>query len=359
MDIHCEQILSEYRDNLDTYRRLGEIVPRLLRHLIEDNDIIVDNVVARVKEENSLRGKLKLKGEKYRSIKDITDIVGARVITFYNDDVDLIAAKVEETFEIDWENSVDKRKMHDPHHFGYMSKHYICRIPKELYREANFPGLNEIRFEIQLRTALQHVWASIEHEIGYKTQIEVPSRFVRSLSRLSSLLELADDEFMRIRDKVEEHRLNVHSLIDRKEYAEVKLDGDSFNYYITSNPFGSLNERISKINNAEISTSGTQSKYYEILKNFGFETLKDIEEMKEKYSEQAYRLAYLQMNGKDLDIFSSSLALKNLCAVYIAENGGGENELCAFLKQLNGNKSNTLNSAKRLLQQIEKIKDAN
>lgn len=356
MDLHCEKILSEYRNNKDTYNRLKEVVPMLLLNLIKGRHIMVDNVLARVKEEESLRGKLALKGEKYGSIQDITDILGARVITFYNDDVDLIASGIEDTFEIDWDNSVDKRKMHDPNHFGYMSNHYICRIPSELYSRADCPQLNQIWFEIQLRTALQHVWATIEHEIGYKSKIEVPPRFTRYLSRLSGLLELADDEFQMIRERIEDYRQNVHAQIDRKQYAEVKLDGDSFNYYLTTDPFGSLNERISTINHAEISAASL-NKYYEILKKFGFETLQDIEDMKEKYSQQAYLLAYLQMHGKDLDIFSSSLALKNLCLVYIVDNGGRENELCVFLKQLYGEKSHTLLSAKRLLQQVEKVRE--
>lgn len=355
MDRHCEYILEEYRENLETYTHLKDVVFMLLSKLVKENGLYVENVEARVKAEDSLCGKLELKGEKYASIKNITDILGARIITFYNDEVDVIAAIVEKNFEIDWTNSIDKRKTYDPYTFGYMSNHYICRVPSELYHEDDNPQLNEIWFEIQLRTALQHVWATIYHEIGYKSNAEIPSDFIRSLSRLSGVLELADDEFYQIRVNIEKYRKSIYELIAQGKFDEVRLDGDSFNYYLSTNPFQGLNERISKINNAEICVT-SENKYYEILKKFGFNTLQDIEELKAKYSEKAYQLAFLQMHGKDLDIFSSSLALKNLCAVYMLENGGGEKEMCEFLIHLYGEKRNTLSSAQRLISQIQEMK---
>ena len=134
MDLHTELILEEYREALPVFEKMQAEVTRILREALDRNGLVVTAVVSRIKTEDSLAGKLALKGNKYASLSDITDILGARIITFYTDDVDRIAAMAEQTFEIDWANSVDKRRLHELDSFGYNSLHYICRLPGYDYR---------------------------------------------------------------------------------------------------------------------------------------------------------------------------------------------------------------------------------
>ena len=55
-----------------------------------------------------------------------------------------------------------------------------------------FEGL---KCEIQIRSVLQHAWAEIEHDLGYKSELTIPKEVRRSFSRLAGLLELGDKEF--------------------------------------------------------------------------------------------------------------------------------------------------------------------
>ena len=202
LDPHSEELLQQYRNLLPVYTQMADVIPEKLKGFIDEAGFLVAAIEHRVKTEASLAGKLQKKGGKYRDIFDITDLVGIRVITFYIDDVDKVASILERLFEIDWANSIDKRKAHEIDSFGYLSLHYICRIPESAYYDPEHPELNKIRFEVQMRTVLQHAWANMNHDTGYKSGVEIPIVYMRNMSRLAGMLELVDDEFSRIRREI-------------------------------------------------------------------------------------------------------------------------------------------------------------
>lgn len=354
LDLHCTMMLEEYRENKESYRKILDISTGCIRKLLKKNRLFVTAVEGRVKEEASLAGKLELKGYKYQTLSDITDIIGTRVITFYTDDVDKVAALCENNFDIDWENSVDKRKMHQLDSFGYMSLHYICRIPKEMYFEPEHPEINEIRFEIQLRTTLQHMWANMNHDCGYKGDVEIPVEHLRNMNRLAGVLELADDEFSRIRTAVNDYRRQVQGLVASGKFAEVSLDVDTFRSYLNMKPFDKLNKRIAAINQAEIQDASLMP-YLRIFKYLGFKTLGDLEDLKKNSSDDAYQLATLEIGGTDLDIISATVAVQDLCIVHILKSGQGEQGLTGFFDELNGPSAYNKTRAARLVEKTARL----
>ena len=325
LDPHAQELLAQYKSHLPEYRQMAELIPEKLKEAFDEAGIIVAAVEHRVKTESSLAGKLKLKGGKYKDIFDITDLVGIRVITFYIDDVDKVASILERMFEIDWENSIDKRKAHEIDSFGYLSLHYICRMPE----------FKNIRFEVQMRSILQHAWANMNHDTGYKSGVEIPVIYRRNMSRLAGMLELVDDEFSRIRRELADYRRNVQNLVASGNLGEVQLDGDSFKSYLQIGPFDALSTRIASINQAEIQ-SVDLSRFLGLFKAMGFKTLGDIDNLVKEYSDAAYQIACFQMGITDLDILSSSVAPQNLCTAYILKNGGGRAGLKLMLDALNG-----------------------
>ena len=332
MDFHSRIILDEYEEKLPVIQRLEQLVKNTLQDALDRNNLIVTAVKTRIKTPDSLAGKLALKGSKYHSLSDITDILGARIITFYTDDVDRIAAMAEQLFDIDWENSVDKRRLHDTDSFGYNSLHYICRLPKSVIDD---PEINAIRFELQLRTTLQHAWASINHDIGYKTGVEIPREYLRQMNRLAGMLEMADDEFSRIRTEINNYRRRVSQLVQNGKLDDVQLDGDTFRSYLEARPFDSLNRRIAAINQAEIQEVSLDI-YLRVFLALGCKTLGDINRLKKRYAEDAYALARHQLGNTDLDIISSSVGIQNICIVCILATGGGRIGLTRLFTALNG-----------------------
>lgn len=82
LDMHCEMLLNEYHEKLPIYEKMKTVVLDLLRSCLDKNNILVSGIEARVKSEQSLIGKLELKGYKYHTLEDITDVLGARIITY-------------------------------------------------------------------------------------------------------------------------------------------------------------------------------------------------------------------------------------------------------------------------------------
>lgn len=351
LDLHSEMILDEYREKRPLFEKLQAVVDGEIRRIVADNHLYVTAMESRIKKEKSLAGKLELKGHKYATLSDITDILGCRIITFYTEEVDKIAALIEKNFEVDWDNSVDKRRLLDLDRFGYMSLHYICRLPLERCED---PEMHEYRFEVQMRTALQHVWATINHDLGYKTDIEIPREHLRNMNRIAGMLELADEQFSRIRMEITDYRRQVQALVADGDFDRVPLDGDTFRSYLELDPFHKLADRIASINQAEIYRDNLMP-YLQVLLRMEFKTLGDLERLVHDYSDDAYQLALHQISGTDLDIMALSVTLQNLCCVYALRKGAGVNGLEYIFNSLGSNTEANRSRAERLYRQAKKI----
>ena len=353
-DPHTEELLSQYRNLLPVYAQMAKAIPEKLKECFSEADIIVAAVENRIKTEDSLKGKLCLKGMKYHEIHDVTDIVGLRVVTFYTDDVDKVASVLERLFEIDWENTIDKRKVHEIDSFGYLSLHYICRIPESALTDPEHPELNRIRFEVQIRTVLQHAWANMNHDTGYKSGVEIPKVYLRNMSRLAGMLELVDDEFSRIRRELSDYRRRVQNLVASGNLHDVLLDGDSFRSYLALGPFDALNSRIAAINQAEIQSVDLSS-FLPLFNIMGFNTLGDVDALVKDYSDAAYQISCFQIGMTDIDILSTSVGPQNLCMAFILKNGGGRAGLKRMLDILNGSSPGNESMAAFLAEQMQEL----
>lgn len=121
--------------------------------------------------------------------RQITDVVGLRVITYVQRDVDAVAGLLGADLRV-----IDDRDMGRETaragRFGYSSRHLLVQTDAGVVAQ------------VQVRTVLQHAWAEFEHDIRYKGTVptELASDFDRRFTLAAGLLELADQEFATIRD---------------------------------------------------------------------------------------------------------------------------------------------------------------
>ncbi|MBR5308809.1 MAG: (p)ppGpp synthetase [Clostridia bacterium] len=350
MNLKCRLILEDYRKQRDDFLKLGDTVQEMLSDITRDLGISVLAIEHRVKAENSLAGKLERKGDRYNALEDITDILGCRVICFLSDEIDKIGQRVEESFVIDRENSSDKRALIQEDAFGYLSLHYICSLP---FGDKWPDEICGKKFEVQIRTILQHAWSAIHHDIGYKSDFGVPREIRRQFARLAGLLELADDEFVRARDNMVGYTESIRQRIKTDDADDVAINMISLKEYVQHNKkMQSLIAEIADIAGAEIHEIDPES-YIPQLAFLGVEKLGDIEKMIIENHSLAISLAKNALSAADLDIVSSSVALRFLCRAELLNKSYDFDRIVEFLKISLGTKEKAERQAKHLLRQKE------
>lgn len=226
-------LVSDYDIKREIYNSFAKTVSDLIERLMAAKSISHHSISFRCKTRESLERKIDIK-QSYESLEDITDLAGVRIITHFADDVDVVASMVESEFKIDKVNSIDKRASLDPDRFGYLSLHYVVSLKKERDTLQEYSAFKSLKLEIQIRSILQHTWAEIEHDIGYKSSVEVPRGIRRKFSRMAGLLELADQEFAAIR--VELGKYKITSAAEAiKNPERVLLDKVTYIDFVTQN----------------------------------------------------------------------------------------------------------------------------
>ena len=127
-----------------------------------------ESITGRIKKPISIIGKLK-KLNLDVSLENIErylhDVAGIRVICTFQKDIYILAEKLSAQDDI----RVIARKdyIKNPKPNGYRSLHLIVEIPVFFAEEKKF-----MQVEVQFRTIAMDFWASVEHKIYYKKEID-------------------------------------------------------------------------------------------------------------------------------------------------------------------------------------------
>ena len=134
-------------------------------------------------------------------IKDyLSDLIGIRVVCIYEDQISHIADALGGQFDI--LNITDKISLQEktPNMFGYKGLHMDVEYNEKINTSAavEHQVLFGIKFEVQIRSLIQDAWSVLDHKIKYKKSI--PADLKRRINVLAALFELADREFIEIRN---------------------------------------------------------------------------------------------------------------------------------------------------------------
>lgn len=208
---------------LGRHARLTETIEPLVRTILLDAGIPVLAVTGRTKSRKSVEQKCKIKNY-VNPERELTDLTGIRAIVYVESDVARAVALIRSAFRLDEKNSVDKDKLLSVKEAGYRSVHLICDIGPAREGLKEYAGFTSLKFEIQVRTVLQHAWAELEHDKNYKFQEGLPEGMQRQLYLHAGLLELADRGLDRLAQEIDRY---AESLREKAEKGDLSSTIDA------------------------------------------------------------------------------------------------------------------------------------
>jgi putative GTP pyrophosphokinase len=256
------------------YKQLAQKISSIVQEVMEIEKLNFHNVTYRAKEIDSFSKKLE-KPKYDQPFNQITDLAGIRIICYVEDDVQKVCSVIEKLFTIDKENSLDKSTELGIDKVGYKSVHYVCELPNNRTQLLEYSRFKGLKFEIQIRTILQHSWAEIEHDKNYKFSGELPKEIKRRFKLLAGSLELADREFNRLSVEIDKYSKTVKERTERGEL-NIPINSTSLKQYLATK----YNKEI-KLGLIEphFATSTKESQIIRELNNFGLKTLYELDKI--------------------------------------------------------------------------------
>jgi len=158
-----------------------------------------------------------------KSILEVQDLVGIRIILLFQRDAEKIAQIIRENFDIISEYNPGE-KLED-NQFGYSSLHQVTKLRNEWLKTPTLKDFKDISAEIQIRTLAQHAWAETSNILQYKKEDSVPKPLKRTIGRISAVLELIDLEFERALSDRETYKHQIqHTDFSNNLIEELNVD---------------------------------------------------------------------------------------------------------------------------------------
>ena len=196
----------ENGDGIDSWKEVTLVYSAALRQMETKMQILndefqhvhqynpIEHIKARIKTPESIVKKLKRYGQEStidNMVKYINDIAGIRIICSFTSDIYRIADMIRDQRDI--KVIAVKDYITYPKASGYKSYHMIVSIPVYLSDRTV-----DTKVEVQIRTVAMDFWASLEHQLRYKSDVEIPEHVSEDLKKCADVIAETDQEMQRI-----------------------------------------------------------------------------------------------------------------------------------------------------------------
>ena len=169
----------------------------------------IRHIESRLKSPESIVAKLRKRGKPLTiasALENINDIAGVRVVCRYIDDVYAVADMLLRQPDVTLVKMQDYIKT--PNYNGYRSLHLDLKVPVYFSDRTEY-----VLAEVQIRTVAMDFWASLEHKLKYKKDIDTAQVISQDLCFCAELISQLDGRMQQIRERLEEKKDNTQSNI--------------------------------------------------------------------------------------------------------------------------------------------------
>lgn len=196
-DEQYRKVILIYELALKSLETKLHIIEAEFKNFLPHNPI--DHIATRIKSPESIMNKMKKKSCQmtYQDMMEhINDIAGMRIVCSFENDIDTIVEILESFSDI----KILKRKnyIENVKESGYRSYHLIVNVPINFLQEIIY-----VKVEIQVRSIGMHFWASLEHQLKYKTKNNLSPSNSRELIKYAKTIAKIDQSMLAINAKKE------------------------------------------------------------------------------------------------------------------------------------------------------------
>jgi len=323
-----EKVLAEFDGRVGQFEDLRDRTKDLIERILEEEHLRIHSVQGRVKNRDKLKAKYLNPEKDYKCLSDMPDVVGLRVITYYSDEIDIVAEVIRREF--DRNSPDDDKRQNEPGHFGYSALHLDCSYLAIRLQQTEYRRFAQTRFEVQVTTILGHAWSEMHHG-WYDDRNSSPPDEERIFHRLAAVLELADKEFLAVKHE-RTQREQVASVRVASKAPATKISSESLTEFIDKTPeVTALEEEFAKLFGRELRPaikSAEAERLARVVRAAGIETVEGLEKslsanesaLREYLVRCAPMLAALQRSEPPRKL-SRGLSVYHLCLFLFGSKG--------------------------------------
>lgn len=159
---------------------------------------VIDHTMSRIKKPESIIKKLESKNcdLTYRNlVENINDIAGLRVICSFKDDIFTIVDVLKNMPDLNIIS--EKDYVTKPKKSGYSSYHLIVEVSVPFMKQ-----IIPVKSEIQIRTMAMDFWASLEHDLKYKSNNKISKKVSNELVKCAKIINQMDNQMITINNDI-------------------------------------------------------------------------------------------------------------------------------------------------------------
>jgi len=165
---------------------------------VRNNRNPIETIKSRIKSPKSIVKKLRKRNLEVslESVEEnLSDVAGVRIICSFIDDIYYVARLFAQQDDVRVIEIKDYIKNPKPN--GYRSYHMIVEIPVFFSNEKKY-----VKVEVQIRTMAMDFWASLEHQVKYKKDIENPETVEIRLKECADVIAASDAKMLDIAKQI-------------------------------------------------------------------------------------------------------------------------------------------------------------